>query len=353
MWPFSKPQSYLGVDIGTHGIKLVELQKRGKRAHLFTYAYTERELTQNKVDGSFLEAGAVAELLKKMIKESRAVSRQALSCLPASAVYSSLITIPLVAKKEEKEIFIRREAEKLAPWPLNEMIMDWKIIKLDNHKEKTEAALLTLAPKKLIAAYAELFKMAGLTLLSLETEAAALISALIGRDPTPILLIDLGATQTDFFVVEKGVPFFFHSLALGGRQFTEIIQKTLGVDEAEAEQIKHDLPIQGLNHQSLTTFPAIFEPLISSLVETIKYSLEIYRKQKGDETAKPEKIILSGGGALISFLDARLSELLNIKVYIGDPWARIIYDQRLKSTLDVIGPRFSIPLGLSLKKIEG
>lgn len=353
MWPFSKPQSYLGVDIGTHGIKLVELQKRGKRAHLFTYAYTDKELAQNKNEGGFLEAGTAAELLKKMIKQSRAISRQAMAALPASTVYNSLVTVPVFSKKEEKDVFIRREAEKLSPWPLTEAVLDWKIIRVDNHKEKTEAALITVAPKKLIAFYSELFKMAGLTLLSLETEATALISALIGRDPSPILLIDLGATQTDFFVVEKGAPMSFHTLKLGGRQFTEIIKNTLGVDEAEAEQIKHDLPIQGLNHQPLRDFPVIFEPIISSLVETIRYSLEIYRKQKGDENAKPEKIILSGGGALVPYLDSHLSELLNLKVYIGDPWARIIYDQRLKSTLDVIGPRFSIPLGLALKKIEG
>ncbi|HBV58337.1 MAG TPA: hypothetical protein DEB73_03715 [Candidatus Magasanikbacteria bacterium] len=352
MWPFSKPKNFLAVDIGTHGIKLVELQKRGKRAHLFTYAYTDKELSQDQADGHFLNAEAVIDLLKKMVQKSKAVSRQAVASLPASAVFSSIVNIPLISKKEEKDAFIKREAEKLVTIPLTETVLDWKIVAWNNGKEKNEMALLTAAPKKLIASYSEIFKLAGLNLLSLDTEANALISALIGKDPAPTLLIDMGATQTDFFLVEKGIPLFFHSIQMGGRGFTDIIKNTLGVSSEEAEQIKRDLPNHGLGGKTLSGFPAIFEPVLSSLVETIKYSFEIYSKQKENSTARPEKIILTGGSALIPFLDTRLAELLNLKVYIGDPWARIIYDQSLKPTLDQIGPRFSIPIGLALKKIE-
>lgn len=340
------------MDIGTHGIKLVELQKRDKRAHLFTYAYTDKELSQDQADGHFVDAEVTADLLKKIVQKSRAVSRQAVASLPASAVFSSIVNIPLFSKKEEKEAFIKREAEKLAPLPLTETVLDWKIVAWDNDKEKNEMALLTAAPKKLIASYSEIFKNAGLNLLSLDTEANALISALIGKDPSPALLIDMGATQTDFFLAEKGIPLFFHSIQQGGRGFSEIIKNTLGVSAEEAEQIKRDLPNQGLAGKALSGFPTIFEPILSSLVETIKYSFEIYGKQKENPAARPEKIILTGGSSLIPFIDSRLAEILNLKVYVGDPWARVIYDQALKPTLDAIGPRFSIPLGLALKKIE-
>lgn len=354
MWPFSKPTSYLGIDIGSHGVKLVELKKKGKRAHLFTYAYTDKELGQNQTDGLFFEVGKVANLIKEMVKKCRAVSRQAVAALPASAVYSSLITIPQATKKEEKISLIRKEAEKLLPWPLAEVVLDWKIVRLDKQKAQgSEDVLITAAPRQLIASYSEIFKMAGLALLSLETEALALIQSLIGKDPAPILLVDIGAAQTDFFVVEKSFPIFFHSLKLGGRNFTEVIQKNLGVEQAEAEQIKRDLQSHSLNNSPLSQFPAIFEPIIRPLIEAIRYSFEIYRRQKGDETARPEKIILSGGSALIPYLDVRLSEIFNLKVYVGDPWARVIYDQGLKPALDSLGPRFTVAIGLALKKIEG
>lgn len=354
MWPFFKPASYLGIDIGSHGIKLVELKKKGKRAHLFTYAYTDKELAQNERDGSFLDAETVIGLLKSMVKKAKTVSTQVLASLPSSAVHSAVINIPKFSKKEETTAFVRREAEKLILLPLADVVLDWKIIQFNKlvGKEKTEMALMTAAPKKLIASYSEIFKSAGLNLISLETEASALISALIGKDTAPILLIDIGATQTDLFLVEQGAPLFFHTIQMGGRNFTEVLQKILGVEAEEAEQIKRDLPSHGLNQRPLSSFPTIFEPVAASLIESIKYCFEIYGKQKEDPLARPEKIILTGGSALIPFLDTHIINIFNLKVYIGDPWARVIYDQRLKSTLDDIGSRFGVSIGLALKKIE-
>ncbi|MEK7508594.1 MAG: pilus assembly protein PilM [Patescibacteria group bacterium] len=351
MWPFSKPESYLGVDIGSYGIKLVEVQKKNKRAYLYTYAYSTKNLTAG--GDSFLDIDVAANLLKEMCQKSKTVSKQALASLPASTVYNFLITIPNLRKDEEKE-FIRRQAQKFLPVPLEEVQLDWRIIqrkdqaqgKKQNNKIGGKEVLFYAAPKKIIASYTEIFKKAGLTLLSLESETFSLISALIGKDPSPILLIDFGAAQTDFIFVEYGVPILFHSINLGGQSFTEVIEQTMGVAESEAEQIKHDL-------KSEPSFPVIFEPLLKPIEEAVHYINELYAKQKEDSTARPEKIILTGGSSLLPHLDTRLSNLFNIKVYLGDPWARIIYDDSLKPTLDGIGPRFAVTLGLALKKIEG
>ena len=41
---FSKSEAYLGIDIGAHGIKLVELHKFKGRPQLWTYGIAEQEL---------------------------------------------------------------------------------------------------------------------------------------------------------------------------------------------------------------------------------------------------------------------------------------------------------------------
>ena len=41
---FSKSESYLGVDIGAHGIKLVELKKTKNRPRLWTYGIVQQDL---------------------------------------------------------------------------------------------------------------------------------------------------------------------------------------------------------------------------------------------------------------------------------------------------------------------
>ncbi len=354
MWPFSKPQSYLGVDIGSNGIKLVELQKRGKHAHLFTYGYSEQNLLSGKDDGTYLEVDKTADLLKTICAKSKVKSKTALASLPASEIYSAVFSLPNL-KKEEREAFVKREIEKLIPIPLADVTIDWRIISKGKiqakGKEKAanpveEQVFFTAAPKKMIATYTEIFRRAGLTLQNLESESLALISSLIGKDPSPILMIDIGAAQTDFVLVELGVPVLFHSLKIGGFAFTNVITKSMGVNEKEAEQIKRDL-------KSENGFPAIFDSAIQPIIESIHDTFELYTKQKEMQGAKPEKIILTGGSSLLPSLDSKLESIFNMKVYLGDPWARVIYPDELKIVLDVIGPRFAPALGLVLKKIEG
>lgn len=348
MWPFSlKPQSYLGVDIGSYGIKMVELLRKGKRAHLYTYSYSTQNLTGRSSEASgFLDVESAAELLKRMKIRAKTKSNLALASLPASAVYNFVISVPLM-KKEEEGDFIKRQAQKFIPLSLAEVVLDWKIInvKKDGDKKGYREVLFSAAPRQIIASYSEIFKRAGLTLLSLESEIFGMISSLIGKDPSPILLVDIGAAQTDFMLVENGVPFLFHSISLGGQSFTEAIQKSMGVDATEAEQIKHDL-------KSEQGFPTLFEPLLKPVEEAVRYIFELYSKQKETREAKPDKIILTGGSSLLPHMDTRLSALFNMKVYLGDPWARIVYDETLKPVLDTIGPRFAVSLGLALKKIE-
>ncbi|MBI5732079.1 MAG: type IV pilus assembly protein PilM [Candidatus Magasanikbacteria bacterium] len=355
MWPFSKPQNFLGVDIGSNGIKLVELQKKGKHAYLFTYGFSDKNLLAKEGDG-FLEIEATSSLLKQVSQKAKTVSKTALASLPASSVYSALLTIPSL-KKEDKIAFINRQVEKLIPLPLKEVVIDWKPVKrFDKNKNKpqiedkikieTEEIFFTAAPKKIIAAYVEIFRKAGLTLLSLESEPLALASSLIGKDLTPILVIDMGARQTDFLLVERGVPVLFHTLKIGGVSFTQIVQKTFGVEEKEAEQIKRDL-------KNEKKFPAIFTETVSPMVEAIRYIFELYGKQKENVSARPEKIILTGGSSLLPHLDSHLGEIFSLKTYLGDPWARVIYAEELKPVLDSVGPRFATALGLALKKIEG
>jgi type IV pilus assembly protein PilM len=348
MWPFSsQPQGYLGVDIGSYGIKLVELHKKNKRSHLFTYAYSGQKLLSDKEDTYFLDIETAGNLLKQMCAKAKVQSKMALASLPASAVYNFLINIPAM-KKEEEADFIRRQAQKFLPIPINDVMLDWKDVPMLNGsavKGAGKEVLFTAAPKKIIAAYSEIFKKAGLTLLSLESETFSLISALIGKDPSPILIVDFGAAQTDFIMVENGIPTLFHSINLGGQNFTELIQQNMGVDAKEAEQIKRDL-------RNETEFPTIFEPMLKPIDEAVRYAFQLYSKQKEQKDLKADKIILTGGSALLPHLDTRLGAMFNMKVYLGDPWARVIYDESLKPVLDAIGPRFAVALGLTLKKIE-
>ncbi len=363
-----QPQSYIGIDIGYAGIKLVELKNEKGRARLITYAYAD--VPAEALEKSLLnDVPGTAELLKSMMVKARTTTKKAISALPISAVFSSILSVPTTNEKELKEA-VTVQAKKLIPLPIEEVALDTKII---DKKEKgtpdgkaSTRVLVTAAPKTLVAKYLEIFKQAGLELVSLETETFAESRALIGKDRSTIMLIDIGSLRTNIIVVENGIPFITRSIATGGNTITQTIAKTLGIPLEQAESMKRDI-------KSMQTFAPtgdlspILRVLVKPILDEIKYSFNLYQSQENGSTSSPygstgspqggggkriEKIILTGGSSLLPRLPEFLTQEMNVNSYLGNPWARVVYPPDLRPILDELGPRFAVTIGCAMRDIE-
>ena len=186
-----------------------------------------------------------------------------------------------------------------------------------------------------------------MTLLSLETENFALIRSLVGNDKSVIMLVDLGATTSSLSVVERGLPVLNRSLEMGGTMITRAISNSLNVNFDRAEQFKQDLSLGSETADNI--LPQTVEKSFLPILNEIKYTLNVYQEQN---KRRVEKIILTGGSALLGNLAGYLSKLLNINTYIGDPWARVIFPTELKPILDRLGSRFAVAIGLAMRDIE-
>ena len=231
---------------------------RKGRARLVTYAYAN--VTSESLEQSLLQdIPYTAKLLKDMLAKAKTTTKKTVSALPVSSVFSSILSVPTTNEKELKSA-IEAQAKKLIPLPIEEVVLDNKIIDkkdkrvmgekkekgqlTDGGKKKSRGAtrvLVTAAPKTLIAKYQEVMKLAGLELAFLETEAFAEIRSLIGKDHSTIMIIDMGALRSNIFIVENGIPFITRSIASGGNTITQTIAKTLGIPMEQAESMKRDI----------------------------------------------------------------------------------------------------------------
>ncbi|MBP9748660.1 type IV pilus assembly protein PilM [Patescibacteria group bacterium] len=343
----TKLQTYLGVDIGAGGIKIVELANEKGRARLVTYGFAER-LPEQVGPSPLDQPQETAALIKKIIAKAKCGSKRAITGIPVSNVFSSVLSLNVpVAKKKELDAAIKLQAKKITPRPLEEMVLDYKIIE---EGPKTTKVLLTAAEAVMVRKYVEIFKLAGLELISLETEPLALIRSLIGRDLSTIVLVDIGAMRTSISVIEKGVPAVSRSIDVGGLSFTRAIASQMQMPLPAAEQMKHDIGSLGgmLPEQGL---PKVMEQLIATIVNELRYVFTLYTSQQG-WSGKIEKLVLTGGGAPFPRLAETIGSALGFKTYVGDPWARVVYPEELRPFLDEIGPRFSVAIGLGMRDIE-
>ncbi|MBU1349178.1 type IV pilus assembly protein PilM [Patescibacteria group bacterium] len=350
----SKPskQSYLGVDFGMSGVKIVELLNEKGRARLVTYAYTDFPNISSDTQ-PMEDADTMVALLKKMLAKAKVTTKQAISALPSSAVFSSIISVPASSEKEIKEA-VETQARKLIPVPLEEITLDSKTIDQADAGggKKVSRVLITGAPKTLVTRTMDVFKRAGLELLSLETEAFAEIRSLVGKDRSSIMIIDIGAKRTNIAVVDRGVPFLNRSIATGGVAISQTISKTLGIPYEQADAMKRD--IRSMQQFAPTgDITPILNTLLRPIVDEVRYSFNLYQGQsENGQQKRIDKIILTGGSALLPRLPEFLTSLMNVNAYLGDPWARVVYPQDLRPVLDEIGPRFTVSVGCAMRDIE-
>jgi type IV pilus assembly protein PilM len=377
-----KVNSYIGVDLGTAGIKVVELANTKGHAQLLTYGIVES--SADVVRSNAPETiNKVVELIKTIISKSHVTTDRAVAALPAFSVFSSILSLPPMPKSDLAQA-VKWEAKKFVPMPLDEMILDWKLLKnippVDVNKlstsdiEKTEVekikaddensfvqkkeiianeekqnhrVLITAAPKNLVSRYLEIFKKANLKLISLEIESFALARSLFFGAKLPIMIIDIGSLTTTISIIEDGVPILNRSLDVGGATLTQAISTSLNIDRRRAEQFKRDIGIANTNASS--GIPKVIERALNPVINEVKYSLNLYQSQTAHGI---EKVILVGGSAFLPNITDYLSQILNLNVYLGDPWFRVSYPEDLKLVLEEVGSRLAVAVGLGMRDID-
>lgn len=339
---------FLGIDIGNSSLKMVELRKKNHQIYLSNYAFSENisEVNFTKVE----DVNYLAQAINKVKKDAGITSNKVTASLPTFAVFSSIINISN-ADKKGLAAAVNEEAIKVIPLPLEEMILGWKIIPDKDGKTPTKGNLrvfLTGSPKKLVRKYLDIFKAAGLTLSSLETETFSLVRSLIGDDKSTVMIVEIGANSTNLSIVKESIPVLNRSLGVCSSTTTKTLAEKLELTYAQAEQFKFDLSVS-LNPDNHEELPQLIIKTLEPIVTEIQYMLDFFYSQNNSPV---EKIILSGGGALLLNLADYLSKRLNLKVIIGDPWHRVRYAPELKPVLNEIGPRLAVAIGLAMREIE-
>ena len=345
MWLFSKPKRYLGIDFGTGGIKIVEFGLLKGKPQLLNYAYVEQSIDVIKNDSEEVKQ-KIAAWVKHMVAKAKIQSKKVVAGLPGYAIFSSIVTLPKLSDKELAEA-VRWEAKKIVPLPLEEVVLDWKVLPVQDPKASNVRVLLTAAPLNLVKKYQDIIHLSGLEFSSLETDAFALVRALLGGDQTTTLLVDVGATVTHMYVAERGVPVVSRSVDIGGATLTKSVAQVMNIDQRRAEQFKRDIGL--VAGVETTGAPRAISNTFAPVVQEMRYVVDQYQQQTPGE--RIDKVVLTGGSALLTSLPEFLAKELQLRVYLGDPWAHVAFPLELEPVLTELGPRFSVAVGLALREL--
>ena len=341
------PKSFLGVDIGTSTIKVVELTRWGRKKSLKNYGEMRSEVLYDKPfrtaekSSLLLSAKDIARALRGILQEAKIKTKDAIFSIPDFSSFFTHFELPPMSKEELSEA-VQYEARKHVPLPFSEVTFDWQILNKKRFGLPKEAAhiLIVAVPNELINQYQEIARLSNLSLSALEAEVFGLIRSSLGDKKESVVILDMGAQTTTINVVKKGVLQSSRSIDIGGGSFTERIAQSLSINRKEAEEKKRT---QGLFSQELKT---ILAPLLDTVVVEIRQAMGDFKEQE------IQRIVLGGGSSLLPGLKEYLKESLNITVELVDPFRSVFYPSLLEGTIKEMGPSYGVAVGMALRGLE-
>lgn len=350
---FFRSKSLVGVDIGSSGVKVVELQPAGAGYRLTGFGYAPLP-SEAIVQGSFMNASVVSDAVRSACGEAGIKSKSIASSVAGHSVIVKRIAIP-IQSSEELERTIHWEAEQYIPFDINEVHIDYQVLRADAVAGQMEI-LLVAAKRDLIDDYISVFTDAGLTLAVMDVDAFAAGNTYEhcyapGEDSV-VAILDVGASVIKMNVVRGVVPVFTRDITSGGNQYTEEIQKLIGITFDEAERIK----VGGRPGEvSRDVIPQEVEEALrevsDGILGEVQRSLEFYRATTGGGL---DRVMLCGGGARVPSLDRMLQERLGVPVEVMDPFSKIAIGTGVNSEERVreFGPALCVAIGLGMRRMK-
>ncbi len=355
--------SAIGIDVGSSAIKVVQLKKEKGRVILETYGelalgpYAGLEIGQATV----LPNEKLVEAIKDILRESHTTTLNAAVAIPFSASLISLVELPKVSDKELAQM-VPLEARKYIPVPIAEVTLDWWEVpkvprtydpneeqkpeeKKDNKLEKTEV-LFAAIHKDTIAKYQDIVKQAQLAVSFFEIELFSTLRSVLRRDLAVTMVVDIGASNSKVFIVERGVLRSSHNINRGSQDITLAIARSLTIPVKQAEQMKRDFHRNGAADANIAELIGLTTSYI--LTEVSRIALNFERKYN----TVIHKLVLTGGGALLRDFADEASKTLEMDVQLGNPFSAAEAQAFLEPVLKQAGPEFAVAIGLALRKLE-
>ena len=163
----------------------------------------------------------------------------------------------------------------------------------------------------------------------------------------PVLIIDIGASATKVYVVERGVVALSHAIRQGGQDVTRAIATSHSFSIAEAEAYKKQHGFTG--SADVPYDKQAMELVFSRIFAEAKRALTKY------ETANQKAVstlVLTGGGGVTKELAAYAESVFSIDVRVADPFSKTSAPAFMRPVLSEIGPEFAVAVGLALRKLE-
>lgn len=338
-----------GLDIGTTTTKVVWLDREDDRI-TYTNSLTVPTPAQGVQSESPFDQQEMAQVINKLVIDAKITTNNVNIALPENHAFTKVIEMPVLSDSELSSA-IYWEAEQYIPMPLDTVTLAWS--KLRNLKstlaEEKMQVLLVAAPKELIKRYQTILDIAGLSIVSVETEILSVIRSVLSAKNAPTSLVaNIGTMSTTLGIVQNGLLVFNYSVPLGGAALTRAIASDFGLQVNQAEEYKR---VYGLSDKNFGgKVGQAIQPILTSLLTEVKKAMTFYTEKYANESPISQ-VLLTGGGSSLPGLGVYFAQNIGVEAVTANPW-NMLNIQNVPKDVEVRGPEYAVAIGLALKEDE-
>lgn len=316
----------VGLDIGLSSVKIASMEKKGEEYHLLGFSKV------NLPEGAIIEdeIQKPEEISEAIRQAAEQLSLDGLNCcLGISGPNTVARKLQLAGgSSDEIEDQVLWEAEQYLPFDIEESTVDYHFV--GENEGGGVDVIVAAAKNDVILNFKELVQNAGgtvkiadLGILAVTNVFELVMGDKLNNPEESYLLLDIGAQKTFFIIYKDGMIVFTKEINIGGVMITEEIQRQMGVNYYEAE----DLKLTGDENGNL---PEEILEIIDDVVETffseIKKAIDFYISSTSDESLA--YCVVTGGSSLIPGLLEGLEALLGVDVSVLNPFDVIQYKEK-------------------------
>lgn len=337
-------RGWIGIDIGTHAIKLAQLERSGS-----SYRLAARWTISDPSHALATEPESTATELSTRLTHLKSLKRlfsggKCAALLSTALVELRSFDVPLGTSSELQRIAGEELAADLGVEPQDLAFDYWETPSVGRPEPGMTRVAVTSVPKDLAMQLGDSLLSAGLACQVLDALPCAMARAVKLAPLEPlgdsVIAIDLSYKLPIVVLVKDGRPLFTRTLrSVGFDSIMQPLESGLSISTEECEQLlnRYGIVAGGADPTlaSQRTTEIIARPLQDLLIEidrTIDYIGAQFRN------CKPGQVCLFGGGALVSNLPECISDRLQMPV---TPWA--LGSGELHRT----DPLFGVAAGLS------
>lgn len=342
----------IGLDIGSHSIKLVHLKKIHDGFKLLNYEikstipegldYTPSDLSPDRF------APVLAGMFKSLKIHPRKIKHLVSSIGGDNTSIKQIKTIFLPDEELESALFF--EAKKHLPISGAEMLLDYQVLSVEERTNNMNI-LLAATTKELLEEHSRILTEAGTApgIVDIESLSVANCFAFNSYAEEGIyIILNVGAHKTNMVIYGPEAKFFARDIAWAGYSFTKEIMKKKNLSFEEAEKFKKEHGIKKAekkgDSESLISLDITEKSTVEHIATEVKRSLRFYVKEAGSSDFR--KILLVGGSAKLIGFPEYMEEQLNIPTEVYNPFFNLEMPEKFKDKQD---PQLALALGLAMR----